>query len=129
LCRLLARSGWLHPALQRRRLARKEQLAPHTLVSTASEGDGKPDLAVANSGSNYVSILLGNGDGTFRPPVQIGSYLNNVQVAVGDFNLDHNLDLVVLDAQSSATDPAPLVFLWQLKQQLRRRQPHPTRLV
>jgi hypothetical protein len=35
-------------------------------------GDGVPDLAVANAGTQYagtVSILLGNGDGTFRPAV------------------------------------------------------------
>ena len=29
-------------------------------------GDGKIDLAVANEGSNTVSVLLGNGNGTFR---------------------------------------------------------------
>ncbi|HYK49085.1 MAG TPA: VCBS repeat-containing protein, partial [Terriglobales bacterium] len=29
-------------------------------------GDGKLDLAVANSGGNTVSILMGNGDGTFQ---------------------------------------------------------------
>ena len=32
-------------------------------------GDGRTDLAVANYGSNDVSILLGNGDGTFQPQV------------------------------------------------------------
>ena len=39
-------------------------------------GDGRTDLAVANSGSNDVSILLGNGDGTFQ---------NQVTYAVGSF--------------------------------------------
>jgi hypothetical protein len=31
------------------------------------DGDGKLDLAVANEDSSTVSVLLGNGDGTFRP--------------------------------------------------------------
>ena len=31
-----------------------------------STGDGIPDIVVANSGSNSVSVLLGNGDGTFQ---------------------------------------------------------------
>ena len=33
-------------------------------------GDGRTDLAVANDGSTTtVSVLLGNGDGTFQPQV------------------------------------------------------------
>ena len=32
-------------------------------------GDGQLDLAVANVGDNTVSVLLGNGDGTFQPQV------------------------------------------------------------
>jgi uncharacterized repeat protein (TIGR01451 family) len=80
-------------------------------------GDGKLDLVV-NSGPGAagaphgVSILLGNGDGTFKPPVQIQTYLNNVQVAVGDFNRDSKLDLVVLEPQLASTDPAPFLNIF-----------------
>lgn len=35
-------------------------------------GDGKPDLAVANSVSNTVSVLLGAGNGSFAPQVAFG---------------------------------------------------------
>ena len=31
-------------------------------------GDGIPDLVVANYASDTISVLLGNGDGTFGPP-------------------------------------------------------------
>ena len=45
-------------------------------------GDGKLDIAVANSGSNSVSILLGNGDGTFQPPLSFatGNFPHSVAV-------------------------------------------------
>ena len=32
-------------------------------------GDGNPDLVRANTGANTVSMLLGNGDGTFQSAV------------------------------------------------------------
>ena len=47
-------------------------------------GDGKPDLAVANASSSNVSILLGNGDGTFAAPVNYGVGTNPLSVAIGD---------------------------------------------
>ena len=60
-------------------------------------GDGKLDLAVANAGSKNVSVLLGNGDGTFKAPVNFGAP-GPQSVAVGDFNGDGKLDLAVTNA-------------------------------
>jgi hypothetical protein len=64
-------------------------------------GDGKPDLAVANSGSNNVSVLLGNGDGTFHAAVNYTVGSNPISVAVGDFNGDGKLDLVTANSGSN----------------------------
>ena len=58
--------------------------------------DGHPDLAVANSGSNDVSILLGNGDGTFQGPLTFAAGSSPRSVAVGDFNGDGSPDLAVV---------------------------------
>jgi uncharacterized repeat protein (TIGR01451 family) len=58
-------------------------------------GDGKPDIAVANTGSGNVSILLGNGDGTFQVAVNFSSGNNPTKVALGDFNADGKLDLAL----------------------------------
>jgi len=58
-------------------------------------GDGKQDLAVVNRGSGNVSILLGNGDGTFQNALNFGAGSTPAFVAVGDFNGDHKLDLAV----------------------------------
>ena len=40
---------------------------PRFIAIADFNGDGKNDLAVANAFSNDVSILLGNGNGTFAP--------------------------------------------------------------
>src|SRR5437764_11058212 len=58
-------------------------------------GDGKLDLAIANSGSGNVSVLLGRGDGTFRAAVGYDAGSGPQFVAVGDFNGDGKLDLAV----------------------------------
>jgi len=58
-------------------------------------GDGRLDLAVANLRSNNVSVLLGNGDGTFQAAVNYGAGSRPISVAVGDFNGDGKLDLAV----------------------------------
>jgi hypothetical protein len=65
-------------------------------------GDGLPDLAVVNRGecddfdcvSSSLSVLLGNGDGTFQAAVPFAAH-NSSFLAVGDFNGDGRPDLVV----------------------------------
>ena len=61
--------------------------------------DGIPDLAVANSGSGTVTILLGKGDGTFtqapNSPIAAGTY--PWSLASGDFNGDGTPDLAVVN--------------------------------
>jgi len=56
-----------------------------------------PDLVIANSTSNNVTILLGNGDGTFQEatgsPYAVGK--NPSSVLVADFNGDGNPDFAV----------------------------------
>jgi hypothetical protein len=57
--------------------------------------DGWPDMAVANYSSNDVSVLLGNGDGSFQGARSFGAGGTPVYVAVGDFNCDGWPDLAV----------------------------------
>jgi hypothetical protein len=67
------------------------------VVAGDFNGDGKPDLAVANQGSGEVSVLLGKGDGTFQAAVNYGTGVGSASVVtVGDFNNDDKPDLAVI---------------------------------
>jgi len=66
---------------------------PSDVVVGDFNGDGKPDIAVANRGSGSVSILLNNGDGTFAPAMNFDAGDSPSVIAVGDFNADGKLDL------------------------------------
>ena len=59
-------------------------------------GDGKADLVTANL-ANTVSVLLGNGDGTFRPHADLNVGSKPLGVTVGDFNGDGKQDLAVVN--------------------------------
>jgi hypothetical protein len=80
---------------------------PLSVTTGDFNGDGKLDLAVANNNSKFVpgtvSILLGNGDGTFQPHVDSRTGQGPVSVAAGDFNGDGKLDLAVTRGKTSST--------------------------
>jgi hypothetical protein len=79
------------------------------VVAGDLNGDGKPDLAVANMGdlndggsdsgsdSGSVSILLGSGGGAFGAASNISAGTSPLHVSLADFNGDGKLDLAVLD--------------------------------
>lgn len=61
--------------------------------------DGRPDLITANNGSANVSILLGNGDGTFQTPTTRAAVGGPRTIAVADFDRDGAQDLAVSTTQ------------------------------
>jgi hypothetical protein len=68
---------------------------PVSVAVADFNGDGIPDLAVANEVQNTVSILLGNGDGTFALKSSPSTGNNPYSVATADFNGDGIPDLAV----------------------------------
>src|SRR4028118_1143568 len=86
---------------------------PPTELSTVSVAvgdfnkDGNSDLVRANDGTNNVSLLLGNGDGTFGAATYFGVGSRPYTVAVGDFNGDGNSDLATANQTSNNVSILP----------------------
>jgi type II secretory pathway component GspD/PulD (secretin) len=78
---------------------------PVALAATDFNSDGKLDLAIANQATNNVTILLGNGDGTFAEgsgsPISSGIGNGPVAIAAGDLNADGKPDLAVVNQTDS----------------------------
>ena len=71
---------------------------PQNTVLGDFNNDGKLDLAATNVNDNTISVLLGNGDGTFQLQAAYASGASPIALASGDFNRDGNLDLVAGNA-------------------------------
>jgi hypothetical protein len=61
-------------------------IRPFQLATADLNGDGIPDLIVSNGGSNSISVLMGNGDGTFQ---------NRVDFAVGTSPIGSILEILM----------------------------------
>jgi hypothetical protein len=68
---------------------------PISLVTEDFNGDGKADLAIANSSSAYVRIMLGDGAGSFQAAGSFNISSMSNQISTEDFNGDGKADLAV----------------------------------
>lgn len=75
------------------------ETGPNALVAADFDGNGNLDLAIVNRTTNNVTVLLGNGNGTFTPatasPVAVGQ--GPVALAADDIDGDARPDLAVVN--------------------------------
>ncbi len=64
------------------------------------DGDERPDVVVTNYDSSDVSVLLGNGDGTFQPQRRFEATGAPFGLDLGDFNGDGERDMAVVDSSA-----------------------------
>jgi hypothetical protein len=81
--------------------------SPYAVVAADFNGDGKPDLASADSSDHTVTILTNNGIGVFYSSavLDVGSY--PISIVAADVNGDARPDLVTADS----SDPGALYVL------------------
>lgn len=74
----------------------------HGLLSIDVNNDGKIDLVNANYEGDTVSVLLGNGDGSFANKVEYATGSKARGLTSADVNGDGKVDLVVTNADSDS---------------------------
>jgi hypothetical protein len=77
---------------------------PVAIASADLNGDSHADLVVVNQTDNTISVLLGNGDGTFTsaPNSPLATGQAPTAVTIADFNGDSLPDIAVTDPQTDS---------------------------
>jgi|HubBroStandDraft_6_1064221.scaffolds.fasta_scaffold10766_2 Flp pilus assembly secretin CpaC len=77
---------------------------PVAIATGDLNNDSHPDLVVVNQTDNTVSVLLGNGDGTFTAVVNspLATGQAPTAVTIADFNADGNPDIAVTNPQTDS---------------------------
>jgi hypothetical protein len=70
---------------------------PIAIIAGDFNNDGKMDLATVAGFVSQISVLLGNGDGTFQTHVEYPTGSHPTAIAEADLNHDGKLDLVIAD--------------------------------
>jgi hypothetical protein len=76
-------------------------LNPDGIARGDLNGDGKPDLVVATTTGSNIHVLIGNGDGTFKPEVPYLSDGNPFAVVIADFDGDGKADVAAANYSGS----------------------------
>jgi hypothetical protein len=97
----------LGPGLSIGLIAGNRQIA----VANLTGADNPPDVIVPNFRSADVSVLLGNGDGTFQPQRRFNAVPNADWVVTGDVNGDGKADAIVLENFAGGSGASQLAVL------------------